>query len=796
MHVNVGHIVFPVPILSQEAQTVSVKRVKREGAQGVAADDVRFVRESVVAAVRVALREAVDGTWVDDVFIDVHVHEGGKGVSFSFVKGFLSLSLSTPAGTEVCIPAGLTFDEIQNATGFPSFTQVRLHFSDEVGGMELPVYWEKRVVCAATPTALVAVEGRIKTPGTNIQYAADKDIVLLDSRVLVVGAGGIGCELLKVLVLYGFSDIDVFDLDTVDATNLNRQFLFNRDDVGQSKSATARQAIMNWFTSANPRRPPNIRAHHANIKDEAYGKAFFAQFAVVLNALDNVSARQCVNRMCKQAGVPLVESGTMGYNGQVQPIVYGRYECYDCHPKASGKQTLAVCTVHARPTTMVHCVHYAKELYERLFGDGQQDAGDELTFVDDLLNQEKERQGINTENGKLNLHNLAVSLGCCLFVSKIEELLSIKSAWPTQPPSPLEPTAIHGAAEQLKAACDNPQGVVPRVTRDCLMSLNETALLFVDAFVRCASRGQRVAFRKEDDDAVDFVAGVSNLRALIFHISPQQSVEEIRSIAGAIVPAIATTNAVIAAGVVQQAVRVLFVSRGGNQPPEPKMIYVRKVPQVRRRRLSANPSAVLGGNGKLGLVRWVSDMYLVHSAPPNPASDKCLVCCDRHPTVDVYLNAKQVTFELFVHRVLQQHLNMHEPTIFHGASILYEKGDYEALNSTPLLSQMKDDHRPLDLLVDDLDHDVEWRVVVHHCEELKEQVPQSGVVVEGLEEALKFESSLLAMPISTADPAAIDAGDAVGEANVPAGGCTLSKAAVPVLIDSGDEDSDEVVEID
>ena len=55
-------------------------------------------------------------------------------------------------------------------------------------------------------------------------------------KLLMVGAGGIGCELLKNLVLSGFKDITVIDLDTIDVTNLNRQFLFHRRHVGMSKS--------------------------------------------------------------------------------------------------------------------------------------------------------------------------------------------------------------------------------------------------------------------------------------------------------------------------------------------------------------------------------------------------------------------------------------------------------------------------------------------------------------------------------------------------------------------------------
>lgn len=134
---------------------------------------------------------------------------------------------------------------------------------------------------------------------------------------------------------------------------MNRQFLFQKQHIQKPKAHVAKASA----SAFNP--DVKIVAHHANVQGKEFDVAFYQSFDVVLSALDNLATRRYVNRMCVAAGVPLVESGTAGFLGQVQPIRAGHTECYDCtaHPTPT---TFPVCTIRSTPSTPMHCIVWAK----------------------------------------------------------------------------------------------------------------------------------------------------------------------------------------------------------------------------------------------------------------------------------------------------------------------------------------------------------------------------------------------------------------------------------------------------
>ncbi|EXJ75101.1 ubiquitin-like 1-activating enzyme E1 B [Cladophialophora psammophila CBS 110553] len=383
-----------------------------------------------------------------------------------------------------------------------------------------------------------------------------------ESRVLLVGAGGIGCELLKNLVLTGFGEIHIIDLDTIDLSNLNRQFLFRHEHIKKPKALVAKDIAQKFN--------PNVTlfAHHANIKDKKFNLEWFSGFNIVFNALDNMDARRHVNKMCLAVDVPLVESGTTGFRGQVQVIKKGKTACYDCTPKTT-PISYPVCTIRSTPSQPIHCIVWAKSyLLPELFGVSEDEAA-ELDSSEDADNAEEikklkeEAQALKKIRALMGSGAFGKHVFDKVFKEDIERLAKMEDMWrDKKPPEPFSYDALEQEASVVdKAIAQNGQRVWSAV---------ENFVVFKDSLDRLVTRlsqEQAVAsksgepqpsilFDKDDDDTMDFVAAAGNLRAIIFGIEPKSKFD-IKQMAGNIIPAIATTNAMVAGLCVLQAFKVL-----------------------------------------------------------------------------------------------------------------------------------------------------------------------------------------------------------------------------------------------
>lgn len=220
-----------------------------------------------------------------------------------------------------------------------------------------------------------------------------------DCRILVIGAGGLGCELLKDLALMGFGNIDVIDMDTIDLSNLNRQFLFRKNDIGSSKAEVAAKFINNRIPGCN------VTPHNCKIQD--YDSDFYRQFHIVVCGLDSIIARRWINGMLisllnyedgildQSSIIPMVDGGTEGFKGNARVILPGISACVECTLDLYPPQVnFPMCTIAHTPRLPEHCIEYARVLLwpqERPFGEGVAIDGDSPQHVRWLFEKSQER---------------------------------------------------------------------------------------------------------------------------------------------------------------------------------------------------------------------------------------------------------------------------------------------------------------------------------------------------------------------------------------------------------------------
>uniref|UniRef100_UPI00358F0808 ubiquitin-like modifier-activating enzyme 1 isoform X2 n=1 Tax=Myxine glutinosa TaxID=7769 RepID=UPI00358F0808 len=205
-------------------------------------------------------------------------------------------------------------------------------------------------------------DGQIAVFGKSFQHTLESQ------NIFLVGAGAIGCELLKNFAMMGIGCgnggmVTVTDMDCIEKSNLNRQFLFRSWDVQKMKSEIAAVAVLRM----NPRM--HITPHQNRVgpdTERIYNDSFFQGLDCVTNALDNVDARMYMDRRCVYYRKPLLDSGTLGTKGNVQVVLPFLTESYSSSQDPPEK-SIPICTLKNFPNAIEHTLQWARDEFEGLF---------------------------------------------------------------------------------------------------------------------------------------------------------------------------------------------------------------------------------------------------------------------------------------------------------------------------------------------------------------------------------------------------------------------------------------------
>lgn len=362
--------------------------------------------------------------------------------------------------------------------------------------------------------------------------------------------------------------------------------------------------------------------------------------------------------MCLAADVALIESGTTGFNGQVQVIKKGKTACYDCTEKEVPK-SYPVCTIRSTPSQPIHCIVWAKSyLLPELFGlseneetPDQLDTTEDADNVAEIKTLEAEAQALKRIRESMGQASFAQQVFDKVFNEDIERLRGMEDMWKTRRrPISLDYATLQSeftsSTNSTISSDQNPWNLLENFSI-FQSSLDRLSTRFKEELETATKAAQStnssathpaITFDKDDADTLDFVTSTSNIRSHIFSI-PLQSKFTVKQMAGNIIPAIATTNAMTAGLCVLQSFKVL---RGDYM--RAKMLF---------------------------LESGASGARAVNSEPPRPPNPECAVCGVANGTVEV--DIERATLGDLVQGVLRGELGYGEElTVMNEDGMIYD----------------------------------------------------------------------------------------------------------------------------
>lgn len=304
-------------------------------------------------------RNAEDAATLIALAKEIHAASGADGDLDEKVLEALAFQATGDLSPMVAVIGGFVAQEVLKAVSAKFHPMQQVMYLDSLESMPTQTPTEEE--CQPTGSRY---DGQIAVFGQTFQKKIG------NNRQFLVGSGAIGCEMLKNWSMMGLAagpegSIIVTDLDTIEKSNLNRQFLFRPKDVGKFKAESAAAAVADM----NPDLKGKITPMEERVGPETeqlFGDEFFEKLDSVTNALDNVQARQYMDRRCVFYQKPLLESGTLGTKANTQVVIPFVTESYSSSQDPPEK-SIPSCTVKNFPNQIEHTIQWAREAFDALF---------------------------------------------------------------------------------------------------------------------------------------------------------------------------------------------------------------------------------------------------------------------------------------------------------------------------------------------------------------------------------------------------------------------------------------------